>query len=80
MRKARGALLFAFLTAAVGLAQRQGGYLDLYVARVKPEKRTEFDAINKKMADANRRHKGETWLAYETVASCRNSVTLWQRL
>ena len=63
MRKACGALVFAVLTAAVGLAQQPGGYLDLFVARVKPEKRAEFDAVNKKMVDANRRHNGDQWLA-----------------
>jgi len=66
LRRACGALLFALMTVAMGLAQQPGGYLDVYIAKVKPEKRAEFDAINKKMADANRRYKGDTWLALET--------------
>jgi len=73
LRKACGALLLSVLTAAAGLAQ-QGGYLDVYVAKVKPEKRAEFDAVNKKMAEANRRHKGDTWLALETYYGERNTV------
>ena len=61
--------------AAVGLCQQQEGYLDVYVARIKPEKRAEFDSVNKKMADANRRNKGDTWLALETAYGEQNTVT-----
>ena len=74
LRKAYGALLFAVLAGAVGLAQQQGGYLDVYIARVKPEKRAEFDAVNKKMAEANRRQHGDTWLALETTYGEPNTV------
>ena len=74
LRKACGALLLFVLTAAVGLAQQQGGYLDVFVARVKPEKRAEFDAVNKKMVDANRRHKGDMWVALETSYGEQNTV------
>lgn len=74
LRKVWVALLFSALATAVGLAQQQGGYLDLYVANVKPEKRAEFDAVNKKMAEANRRHSGDTWLALETEYGEGNTV------
>jgi quinol monooxygenase YgiN len=75
LRKVCGALLFAVLTAAIGLAQQQGGgYLDITVARVRPEKRTEFDAVCKKMVDANRRHNGDTWLALEMTYGEQNTV------
>ncbi len=47
LRRAWSALLFSILTAAVGLAQAPGGYLDVYIAKVKPEKRLEFDATSK---------------------------------
>jgi hypothetical protein len=50
-------------------------FLDVYIAKVRPEKRAEFDAINKKMADANRRNKGDTWIAMETVYGESNTVS-----
>jgi len=74
LRKAFGALLLCVLTTAVGLAQQQGGYLDVYVAKVKPEKRAAFDELNKKMAEANRRHNGDMWLAYEVEYGEQNTV------
>jgi hypothetical protein len=74
MRKVCSALLFAILTAAMGLAQQQGGYLDITVTRVRPEKRAEFDAVCKKMVDANRRHNGDTWLALEVSYGEQNTV------
>ena len=74
LRRAFGALLFFVLTTAVGLAQQQGGYLDVYVARVKPEKRAAFDEVNKKWADANRRHNGDLWLALEVEYGEQNTV------
>jgi len=51
------------------------GYLDVTIARVKPERRTEFDSINKKMAEANRKFHGDTWLAMETTYGENNVVT-----
>jgi hypothetical protein len=58
--------------AAIG--QNPEGYLDVYIAKVKPEKRAEFDAINKKMVDLNRRNKGDYWLAAETMYGEMNTV------
>lgn len=74
LRKACGVLLFTALTAAMSLAQQEG-YLDVYVAHVKPEKRAEFDAVNKRIAEANRRHNGDTWLALETAYGEQNTVS-----
>jgi quinol monooxygenase YgiN len=74
LRRAFGALLFVALTTAVGLAQQQGGYLDVYVAKVKPEKRAAFEDVNKKMAEANRRHNGDIWLALEVEYGEQNTV------
>jgi len=73
-RRAFGALLSFVLTTAVGLAQQQGGYLDVYVAKVKPEKRAAFDDVNKKIAEANRRHNGDLWLALEVEYGEQNTV------
>jgi len=58
----------------MGMAQTQGGLLDIYVARVKSEKRAEFDAVCKKMVDANRRHDGDSWVALETTYGDLNTV------
>src|SRR5579863_6429730 len=46
------ALAVALLTTGVALAQAPGDYLDVEMVRVKPEKQMEFDALNKKMAEA----------------------------
>ncbi|MBZ5565955.1 MAG: hypothetical protein LAP13_26485 [Acidobacteriia bacterium] len=73
-RRVAGAVLFAVLTSVAALGQEQAGYLDVYIAHVKPEKRAEFDAVNKKIADANRRNKGDTWIALETTYGELNTV------
>ena len=65
----------ALLTAALAPAQPAAqGYLDVYAAKVKPEKRAEFDAIGKKFAAANRQHKGDAWLTYEVEYGEQNTV------
>jgi hypothetical protein len=56
-------------------AQAQNDYLDIFTATVKPEKRDEFDSVIKRMVDANRRHKGDTWLALERVYGPGNTVS-----
>ena len=58
-------VLVLLATLAAGQAQEQ--YLDVYTVQVKPEKRAEFDAIAKKIGEANRQNKGDAWLAAETV-------------
>jgi len=45
----------------------QGDYLDVYIAKVKPEKIADFEALAKKMADVNRRNNGDRWLAMESL-------------
>jgi hypothetical protein len=62
--------------AAAAVAQTAGGdYLDVYIVQVKPDKRAEFDALSKRMAEANRRNGGDQWLAMETMYGEANSVT-----
>ena len=63
------------LVTVAAAAQMPEEYLDVYIAKVKPEKRTEFDAINKKEVDANRRNKGDTWIAMETLYGELNTVS-----
>jgi hypothetical protein len=55
------------LTPMAVRAQGDHDYLDVYIVKVKPEKIAEFEALNKKWADANRRFHGDTWLALESV-------------
>ena len=50
-------------------------YLDEFIVKVKPEKRAEFDAINKKIVALNRRNKGDVWLASENTYGEGNVVT-----
>src|SRR6266496_1520568 len=65
--------LTLFLTMTIP-GQAQEGYLDVLVVKVKPEKRSEFDAVVKKMVDANRKHKGDAWLTAETAYGESNTV------
>jgi len=65
----------AALTGGLMTGQDAPGYLDQFIAKVKPEKRAEFDAISKKMAALNRRNKGDTWLASENIYGENNVVT-----
>jgi hypothetical protein len=62
------------LMTGTALAQMETNYLDLYIAKVKPEKRAEFDAIAKKIMDANHRYKGDHWLAYQAEYGEQNTV------
>ncbi|MBI3665949.1 MAG: hypothetical protein HY236_06950 [Acidobacteria bacterium] len=72
-----GILAGVVLLAAAAFAQMQdfySGYLDVGIVKVKPEKRAEFDALGKKIADANRKNKGDTWLAAEVTYGEGNVV------
>jgi len=58
----RFALLAISLALAIAApAQTYEGYLDVLTCKVKPEKRSDFDAMNKTMADANRHYRGDTF-------------------
>jgi antibiotic biosynthesis monooxygenase (ABM) superfamily enzyme len=74
-RKALWAAVAVVLLAAVAFGQAQEQYLDVYIAQVKPEKRADFDAINKRMVAANRQAKGDTWIAMESVYGRGDRVT-----
>lgn len=50
---------FAF--AMLAAAQPQIGYVDVFIAKIKPEKRMEFEAFGKKIAEANRKNKGDNF-------------------
>lgn len=60
--------LFAtILLAAPKALWAQGDYLDSFIVKVKPDKVADFEAIAKKIADANRKANGDRWLAMTTV-------------
>lgn len=69
-----GGLVLAGILAVPAAAQMQDGYLDVFVAKVKLGKRAEFDAINRREVDINRRNKGDNWLAYETIYGPANEI------
>lgn len=54
-------------------AQMPEGYLDIDVVHVKMGKRLDFDAINKRMAQMNRKD-GDHWQAFEVVYGDSNAV------
>ena len=66
-------LLVAMSIAAMAQSNSYTGYLDVFTVQVKPEKRAAFDAIAKKMADANRKD-GDKWVAYDSVYGDANIV------
>src|SRR3974390_910201 len=77
-RKALWVSAVLVLLVAVTASQAQQpleDYLDVYTVHVKPDKRADFDAINKKMVVANRQSSGDTWLAMETVYGPGDRVT-----
>jgi hypothetical protein len=67
-------LLVAGILAAPLSAQMPDGYLDVFIAKVKTGKRAEFDSINKRMVEINRKNKGDTWVAYGLVYGDTSTV------
>lgn len=67
LRRAIWALVVVVCLAVPAAVCAQGGYLDVYIVKVKPEKLADFQALTKKFVDANRKHNGDTWIALETV-------------
>lgn len=63
------------LVSAAALAQMPDQYLDVTIARVKPEKRAEFDAVGKKIVESNRKNHGDTWVAMEATYGENNVIT-----
>ncbi len=74
IRKAVWGVALGLLLSVTAAGQMPEQYLDVFTVKVKPEKRAEFDAISKKIADANRQHKGDTWVALETGYGEGNTV------
>lgn len=49
-------------------------YIDLYVVKVKPEKRQAYEAAIKKLVAANRAQQGDYWLAYTPVFGGHDTI------
>jgi hypothetical protein len=75
MRKTLLLLAGAVLLAGSAAAQRSE-YLDVLRITVRPEKRTEFEAAIKRMAQANRQNNGDHWTAISTEYGDNNTITL----
>jgi hypothetical protein len=69
-----GCLVLLLFLSTVASAQTTDGLLEVFMVKVKPEKRSEFDAISKKIADANRKNGGDAWLATEVAYGEGNAV------
>lgn len=67
LRKAVWALAVIVSLALPATVKAQGDYLEVYRAKVKPEKIGDFYALTKKWVDANRQNGGDRWEALETV-------------
>jgi hypothetical protein len=67
-------LVLPFICAEPASAQTYEGYLDVLTCKVKPDKRSDFDGIAKKMADANRRYKGDTFITSQVEYGEQNTV------
>ena len=77
MKQVIAALSLALLAAPFAHAQAiMGDYLDVFVAKVRPEKRADFDAIGRKIAEANRKANGDSWIAMTVEYGENNTVLM----
>jgi hypothetical protein len=67
LRRIVWALAVVLCLVAPAAVQAQGEYLDILIAKVKPEKLPDFQTETKTWADANRRFDGDHWITFETV-------------
>jgi quinol monooxygenase YgiN len=75
MKTLAAALVLSAAMVAPAVAQATNtDYLDIYIVKVKPEKRADFDAIAKKIAAANRNNDGDKWLAFEAAYGENDTV------
>jgi hypothetical protein len=77
MKQVIAALSLALLAAPFAHAQAMmGDYLDVFVAKVRPEKRADFDAIGRKIAEANRKANGDSWIAMTVEYGENNTILM----
>jgi antibiotic biosynthesis monooxygenase (ABM) superfamily enzyme len=74
MRLCTGGIAIAALLAFSAAAQDRDGYVDYFIAKVKPERRADFDALARKFADANRKANGDRWIASKTEYGDNDTV------
>ena len=79
MKKLLATLSFALLVAPFASAQMNAGYLDIFIVQVKPDRRADFDSVSKKIAEANRKAKGDTFIAYEQMYGEDNTIMFISR-
>jgi hypothetical protein len=66
---------FSLALCAVSFAPAQtADYLDIFMVKVKPERRADFDMLSRKIADANRKAKGDNWIAMQNEYGESNTV------
>jgi hypothetical protein len=66
-------LTFA-LARSAGAQAPPSGLIDVTIVKVKPDKRADFDALNKKIREANRKNKGDTWIAYSVEYGDQDTI------
>lgn len=75
MKQLFTAMSLALLATPLAQAQAMmGDYLDVFIVKVRPEKRADFDAIARRIADANRKAKGDSWIAMQVEYGENNTV------
>ena len=76
MRKLSVVLAAVALFAVLAAAQQQASdyYVDVYIVKVKPEKRAQFDTLVRQVVEANSKNDGDVWLASETTYGEQNTI------
>jgi hypothetical protein len=75
VNKLLAAISLALVATPFAAAQAMmGDYLDVFIVKVRPEKRADFDAIGRRVADANRKAKGDLWTAMTVEYGENNTV------
>lgn len=64
----------ALAGASLAAAQVSEDYLEVFIVNVKPDKRADFDVSARKIADANRKGKGDVWMAAEVTYGQGNAI------
>lgn len=75
MKRLLTAISLALLATPLAHAQEMmGDYLEVSIVKIRPEKRADFDTIAHRISDANRKAKGDTWVAMEVAYGEGNTV------
>ena len=75
MRSIITAVSLSLLATPLLQAQQvMSDYLEVFTVKIRPEKRTDFDSVNRKIAEVNRKAKGDKWTAMEVEYGEGNTV------